>query len=950
MARQLGAYQHLNGWGAHNRTVLKIKPKKSDKIGMLCLFRIFFVVIPLLCSISFAPDDLSRFDGKVKLGMEIELLPEKLKNLVGFFDFSTIPRSEVNKFLEGLSSKDLNRYFDDWEQFDKLPQALQDELSQGLELKKVHLEIPKNTVIGTSIEIPSQEKPRFEPSGPLKLLAPNGEPHSKELILPNGQKGILLPDEKNNPTDLNKLLLMEIQTTFHTIKARWDALPQEKKIEAMDPNALPAIQRAQLMIEADGEGHRLQIKKDAPEVIREFFSRLTWHRDLDAMEFKHKDPLGSASDYEAQLLKFAEMAQVTRELNFTDPKGRGGVSYHLHVSVPKRSLEKRLEKFNTLLLLRLLNSGHRNLTGNFGYSDDLDEKGFVRLIDPSHVEIRIHDKAPSDSLREILNLVTENESAIQKSLDSEVDSLLTVENFGHLAQEAPKLSISLLNGMLRNTEKKSSSPLVTQLQKEVSGEVRETRFLDGLLWRFNNAPDTAELASFLHKNITDKFVSDRIPADLRTLMELSRFLALSGFEDGPVSSKKILGIIEKGLENGTISLAEIPTMISAIQNYGEGDRPKRPSRLSRATRPTALTNPGDKSLINDFTSKLNKKFIAYVTHAADKELDTGEYEALKVAIEVGLKNSHHHRGGERVEEVLEASRRPVNPDNLAMWRKIASRLNSKRMAKLLEKSPELYLPLISSLTSNGQKDVIHDLLPNDLEKKLMENFKKRTFEFKPLLASLAVSKELEVLPEMPSLNILITEKIGQLARSYAEAGRFSELEKIFSNEGTPLLREVSGYLLDLSPVNRRRLSTEAKYLFGYVQKREELEELKEEFVGILKKGNVNEVETFLNREFRGSFDRLAESLNTLSVKEYATVLKAAPSLMYFIDRIRPFTQAQMRDIIQELGSDAGNRYSINQALNYFEPHANSPFVLALRKHGREIDRSSDCSAVLRRLN
>ena len=373
------------------------------------------------------------------LGMEIELTPERSRNLMEFFDFSHLQNSinyETSEF-EQLLRELPEDFFDDYVEngrrkvFTTLPEEMQkkyEHLKPVVISSDAHkLSVPKKEALGANLTTPklSIPRPALSPQIPNTSLAGSvGEPakipdHFQQrggLVVPNTAAW----DELI--TDWKKLGKRE-----QAEHVSWELLSDQKKAQLVHAFAELKNPLSRL------EGHGLILKKGIPQDVHDLLSRLSWHIDEDALEFTHNPgvSLGLPStlgQLHRDILQLGKLAGVDRTLqNFQ--KGKiDGVSLHYTIRVPGSMPERYFSELNELLMLRRISAGIvSDLSGGkYVFTDDQRQRGLMSIRSEigDAVEFRAHVGELEEHLRlngEILRLKPEE---AMKRIEAEIASIL----------------------------------------------------------------------------------------------------------------------------------------------------------------------------------------------------------------------------------------------------------------------------------------------------------------------------------------------------------------------------------------------------------------------------------------------------------------------------------------------------------------------------------------------
>lgn len=433
------------------------------------------------------------------MGMEMELMPEKVANFMPLFDFDilqnhiqAITPDATAKFLQhtetffealypGEGGLTKNYLRDNPKALDSLPADLRAELTEGLSLQR-RVITEKTQLLGADGNALGRgAEPLFKPKSAEPAL------EKPKLLLPSDVfKTEAAPAPPKNEL-MQKKGALEVPSRFDwdVLYARWEKLPEARRASAVRLELLAPKEKAVIFrVASDLSYHVLKtrdvplpLKKGVSEKDRALFSRLEWEPDGDALEFRHKKPVSSPQEFLDDVRYLAKRAGVEREI--FDPesarmasfardaggdfvkKGRQWGSFHYHYSLDK-NLEGFADALNVNMLVRRMKLGVTsdfNPNASFRFFSDFRRKGLMRLHSTNRIEMRTHHEPLEEELSRQLSLVfTENGEVAAHKVAEQTKNLLNDEMVVKLALSE---NASALKGIPYPYEK-----LESRLEKE----------------------------------------------------------------------------------------------------------------------------------------------------------------------------------------------------------------------------------------------------------------------------------------------------------------------------------------------------------------------------------------------------------------------------------------------------------------------------------------------------
>lgn len=335
---------------------------------------------------------LSAYDGRIRLGWELELIPSQLVPIIDFFRFTIDVKSRAEAKVQDLQTKvSKGHRLDD-------PDV---EALAGLEAVAQNYILDDRTLDALPSPLRDQliERARF-----------------RERLLPRGR----VSDSSGLPS-------------FDALNSVWNELPLKERWSAIQIDHLGREARAWLAIYFSGKKYSdpiIEVKKDASGSIPEFLRGLQLVRDGFTMEFRPNEPQAPSGFY-ASLRAFARKVGLWDQVRDQSVRGAEDVSLHIHISLKNPAPDQDLtpivrELANWITLERLAKGKTKAIeTNGLGtYSTDLWARGVVRMLSDTHFEIREQEGVRMDLLEHILRLINADPAAALKELRGRVSELL----------------------------------------------------------------------------------------------------------------------------------------------------------------------------------------------------------------------------------------------------------------------------------------------------------------------------------------------------------------------------------------------------------------------------------------------------------------------------------------------------------------------------------------------
>lgn len=402
-----------------------------------------------------------------RIGLEKELLAEPLSRIIHLFDFNHLQKEMPTsiEFQEG----ELDHYLEasPEERLQELPKELREKLTEGLSLKDILKDIQ-----------------------PSRILIP-GQTHSKKAL-----SAIEIQNEQ---------ILRRIE--WEKLFKRWRELPEHEKAESIRWERLNPLKKARLAIQVarfkndQATMKLLKLKDDIPPALQELFSRLSWHQDGDALEFRYKDDI-IIEDPEIFLKDLEQLSSITattKETFHPEQTLQKSSSFHYHISIKDRDLSELSKLLNDRLFLNRVSLGIiSDLTGdgNGLYSPmPFRNRGLLRNVNNDRIEFRAHDEPLLDELKLHLELLKLPEKEATDKLKSEISKLMNIETLSRIAQYDPFL-LEHICSKYSEYDHQALSSIVRKLATNLIRSPNKEKEIEGIFLLLIDIKETGNLDSF----------------------------------------------------------------------------------------------------------------------------------------------------------------------------------------------------------------------------------------------------------------------------------------------------------------------------------------------------------------------------------------------------------------------------------------------------------------------
>jgi hypothetical protein len=404
---------------------------------------------------------IKKYEGLVKVGMEIEIKGKALWRILKDFDFEEY-QHRFPWVVDEVPIEIVNDYLDNPANFYLLPEDLKDRLTKDLKhLEDVKIHAVNPVVPGADALKAGQSRSE----GGLIVSLPEGGSNGR-IILPDtrppprASQGIILARPRPDTASIEgatslvkdgKLVTPHnslMQRDWLEMRNRWKALPEEMRRAQVNLTRLTQIELEWLVIGKMGtDGKRgtpavniknLKIKSDLPAEIRSIYDNLNYSVDRGSVEFRHSEPMTDLNGYLDQVDQFSDRAGIWERLE-TPTEGKLE-SYHHHLSVQGvGDVTDHMRAGNVSLFLDALGADFVGVLDNGLVTFNRhDLKGLIRQIDPNRKETRFHLNSPGKELEHSLRSLGEEEYAyrvLNQSLEKNLNArtlklMLTHQNHG----------------------------------------------------------------------------------------------------------------------------------------------------------------------------------------------------------------------------------------------------------------------------------------------------------------------------------------------------------------------------------------------------------------------------------------------------------------------------------------------------------------------------------------
>lgn len=386
-----------------------------------------------------ANEEFPKMPNGFRIGMEREVDKIAFSKIIHFFNFENIQGQNKSVLKKYLSEKDIDEYIElaPEKRLAEFPQGLREKLTNGLKLESV-LDIAPSTVLTSNAS--------NAPTVNSKLILPFDKKSGGELQDKIKEKIVINNVDSKSEKIYDQALR---RAEWEKLNARWRSLPIDEKINVIQVDNLRPITKADLAIKYYSNHKSLPLKKDVPKEIAELFDKFTWGKDLDMMEFRHKDELiiSTPQDFYNDLISFAKLTGTSKELlepeklhkekallqkNLSEPSYAKGSSMHYHISIPNYKMKEIAKAFNDKIFLERVGQGiESDLTrkGHFLYQPlDLSEKGLLKLVNFERIEFRSHPTNILDELKFNLKALSLGPVESLSFVKDKIYQLMTNEN------------------------------------------------------------------------------------------------------------------------------------------------------------------------------------------------------------------------------------------------------------------------------------------------------------------------------------------------------------------------------------------------------------------------------------------------------------------------------------------------------------------------------------------
>jgi len=324
---------------------------------------------------------LRDHQGIFRAGFELELAFRYFAKIVDDFNWDTIPQDLYNSIENDIIHELYKDYPLNNRNFLKIiPVELLAQLTDGLNLKEVPLEIRENELIYRRGPTLAAQKQNDE----IQLM-------SRSFSMP----AISAEQVKNKDEVL-------LGGDWKVLNERWNALPPDIKKEYGKLKYGTRKVRAKLainwLVQGDKAQTLIQLRQDLHQKIKKIYHNLRFFKDMEAIEFHQIEPKKNIMQFRQDLRNFAQYVGV--ELFLDNPfigllnlPGLKGNSLHIHISsIDGAPFDRKVvEAYNLLLVLQAINAdrGESVLQPDSQTRfSEITKKGLLRLIGDNRIELR----------------------------------------------------------------------------------------------------------------------------------------------------------------------------------------------------------------------------------------------------------------------------------------------------------------------------------------------------------------------------------------------------------------------------------------------------------------------------------------------------------------------------------------------------------------------------------
>lgn len=330
-------------------------------------------------------------------GMEIELTGEiPLGNIFRYFTIR-VPELQRKKLLEQLDAAAIDAYLTP-ETLAALPAEVQGHLTGGEPIGVGKIERLDRSLLGADGQ-------RLRPiSGSEVAARPAESP---------GAPGIFL-----TPAQTAEQKWLEVQK-------RWHSLPLPERRQWIELDLLPPRVKVALFQQGKGfKPNQLVLREGLTPPIDELFRRLEWVMDINALEFRHREPLADPRQVARDIETFADLAQIRQYMDHPETPEPGKLSFSVHFHLSKEGHDSRrlAQSLNGLRLLELAEQGRAaNPYGIAGYQTNVEFRGLVRLIERNRIEGRTHVLRPREEIARLQHWMSLPEAEALAQIQARID-------------------------------------------------------------------------------------------------------------------------------------------------------------------------------------------------------------------------------------------------------------------------------------------------------------------------------------------------------------------------------------------------------------------------------------------------------------------------------------------------------------------------------------------------
>lgn len=440
-------------------TVLSPKPEMKSKL----MFLLYFA----LCL--FSRTAISQvIQTEPWMGAEVELTARQMLHFSRHVDFSYLEYLKKEDAIEFViatrnSEKGLSFKFKETLEFEKVFQDLAISMPDFFEL--IPAELKYELTVGLD-DLAQESKPVIAGANE-KLEVKEKKMEATGIVLPNMPKSVIA----NSGLDLTRSQLKIPKMTqqesmayyWKTVNQRWNLLPLERKLSALQWKKLPASSQAQLLVTlyaisaAPEPGHKNFVRDPLRLILRDFHAADIadeFYLQPDGsgvVEFHTLKPQGINS-FLVHLKKLLAYVHEEKPVMYPGTRLRNPISLHVHISSPKwenQNIERLTHALKGIVIFEGLRRGDLGAMNQGSYSTShLTSRDVVRLIKtknaPDRIEVRYFYEDVEKELKFYDRLAKQSVSTSEKWARARFEQIMTPKLARLAIQTNPLMAVDLI--------------------------------------------------------------------------------------------------------------------------------------------------------------------------------------------------------------------------------------------------------------------------------------------------------------------------------------------------------------------------------------------------------------------------------------------------------------------------------------------------------------------------